>query len=307
MAVVILAAAAGLNLVSLPNFSATEEVNTDVTATIVTIIVVATSTSSPYILETSTITVATPTIPATPTLSPVPTLLPATPTVTPAYPINMVVYNTNFQGAYIGNERNPLMRGKLWPDGTVVIIVGPNLSLNGITWERIKDPDGTVGWMQAEFLIPPHMIPPTATPTQTPTITVTRTPTVPKTPTALPTSTTPGVSTPVSPPPTTYATRVITPSPSTLPAVSPVASGTAAPTATSKTSTAPTVSGMLQTCPPWQSCCIKGDISDKGERLYYLPGWATYNAVIVGDKVGESFFCSEAEARGAGWVSGNNR
>ena len=47
-------------------------------------------------------------------------------------------------------------------------------------------------------------------------------------------------------------------------------------------------------------CQIKGNISLDGERIYHLPG-QEYYAVARVDGAGERWFCSEEEARAAGW------
>lgn len=47
-------------------------------------------------------------------------------------------------------------------------------------------------------------------------------------------------------------------------------------------------------------CAIKGNISRHG-RIYHLPGSAIYDAVRIDPSRGERWFCSEAEARAAGW------
>jgi hypothetical protein len=49
-------------------------------------------------------------------------------------------------------------------------------------------------------------------------------------------------------------------------------------------------------------CTIKGNISmATGERIYHVPGQKYYSATIVTPSKGERWFCSEAEARAAGW------
>ncbi|MBM2577300.1 thermonuclease family protein [Jannaschia sp. Os4] len=48
------------------------------------------------------------------------------------------------------------------------------------------------------------------------------------------------------------------------------------------------------------TCPIKGNISDRG-RLYHLPGMRSYAATRISDGKGERWFCSEGEARAAGW------
>ncbi|MHA6689103.1 sunset domain-containing protein [Devosia sp. A449] len=49
-------------------------------------------------------------------------------------------------------------------------------------------------------------------------------------------------------------------------------------------------------------CNIKGNISiNSGERIYHVPGQRYYLETIIRSEHGERYFCSEAEARVAGW------
>jgi endonuclease YncB( thermonuclease family) len=48
-------------------------------------------------------------------------------------------------------------------------------------------------------------------------------------------------------------------------------------------------------------CNIKGNISNKGERIYHVPGQEFYNRTRISTGRGERWFCSEEEARQAGW------
>jgi endonuclease YncB( thermonuclease family) len=49
------------------------------------------------------------------------------------------------------------------------------------------------------------------------------------------------------------------------------------------------------------SCQIKGNISRKGERIYHVPGGRYYGPTRIDESKGERWFCSEDEARRAGW------
>ncbi|SFI49118.1 thermonuclease family protein [Jannaschia pohangensis] len=51
---------------------------------------------------------------------------------------------------------------------------------------------------------------------------------------------------------------------------------------------------------PAGDCTIKGNISDSG-RIYHLSGSRAYGATRIDENRGERWFCSEAEARAAGW------
>lgn len=48
-------------------------------------------------------------------------------------------------------------------------------------------------------------------------------------------------------------------------------------------------------------CRIKGNISGSGRKLYHLPGGDGYAATRIDTARGERWFCTEAEARAAGW------
>lgn len=53
-----------------------------------------------------------------------------------------------------------------------------------------------------------------------------------------------------------------------------------------------------QTAPT--SCAIKGNVGASG-KVYHLPGQADYAATRINPKKGEAWFCTEAEARAAGF------
>jgi hypothetical protein len=51
-----------------------------------------------------------------------------------------------------------------------------------------------------------------------------------------------------------------------------------------------------------QSCDIKGNISyNTGEKIYHLPAQEHYFETRISLEKGERWFCSESEARIAGW------
>jgi endonuclease YncB( thermonuclease family) len=50
-----------------------------------------------------------------------------------------------------------------------------------------------------------------------------------------------------------------------------------------------------------RNCLIKGNISAGGERIYHLPGTNLYAKTRIKESDGERWFCTEAEARAAGW------
>lgn len=50
------------------------------------------------------------------------------------------------------------------------------------------------------------------------------------------------------------------------------------------------------------SCTIKGNVSiETGERIYHAPGQRYYSRTVISPEYGERWFCSEEEARRAGW------
>lgn len=48
-------------------------------------------------------------------------------------------------------------------------------------------------------------------------------------------------------------------------------------------------------------CDIKGNINERGERIYHMPGQEYYSATRVNQARGERWFCSQWEAWWAGW------
>ncbi len=47
---------------------------------------------------------------------------------------------------------------------------------------------------------------------------------------------------------------------------------------------------------------IKGNISvNTGERICHVPGARYCGATVIDERYGERWFCTEAEARAAGW------
>lgn len=50
------------------------------------------------------------------------------------------------------------------------------------------------------------------------------------------------------------------------------------------------------------ACNIKGNVSiNSRERIYHVPGQEYYDETKISPQYGERWFCSEAEARAAGW------
>ena len=56
-----------------------------------------------------------------------------------------------------------------------------------------------------------------------------------------------------------------------------------------------------------KACNIKGNISkNTGEYIYHVPGQEHYNETRIATDDGERWFCSETEARAAGWRKARN-
>lgn len=59
---------------------------------------------------------------------------------------------------------------------------------------------------------------------------------------------------------------------------------------------------QVQAAPAGKTAClIKGNVNTKGEKIYHLPGGAMYAKTAIDTSAGERWFCSEAEAKAAGW------
>ncbi|MCB9138101.1 MAG: hypothetical protein H6642_07130 [Caldilineaceae bacterium] len=53
--------------------------------------------------------------------------------------------------------------------------------------------------------------------------------------------------------------------------------------------------------PPDPSCAIKGNVNNKGDRIYHMPGWRDYNRTDIKPEQGDRWFCTAAEAEAAGF------
>jgi len=54
------------------------------------------------------------------------------------------------------------------------------------------------------------------------------------------------------------------------------------------------------------NCNIKGNINSKGDHIYHSPGSRSYGATKINESKGERWFCSEEEAKAAGWRAPRN-
>lgn len=58
--------------------------------------------------------------------------------------------------------------------------------------------------------------------------------------------------------------------------------------------------------PAKTSCVIKGNISSKKEKIYHMKGCGSYEKTQIDTAAGERMFCSEQEAKAAGWRKAGN-
>jgi hypothetical protein len=53
--------------------------------------------------------------------------------------------------------------------------------------------------------------------------------------------------------------------------------------------------------PPPDGCYIKGNINARGDQIYHTRRSPSYEETVIDGSRGERWFCTEAEARAAGW------
>jgi len=70
------------------------------------------------------------------------------------------------------------------------------------------------------------------------------------------------------------------------------------PTVTAPTTAAPTAKPAAATA---DNCQIKGNINRKGDQIYHVPGSRDYEKTVIDTGSGERMFCTEDEAKAAGW------
>lgn len=100
--------------------------------------------------------------PATDTPIPSPPLAPntpsaPTPTPAPAPPEYVVVGNTDGTGVYLRAEaRQDGRRNVALPDKTLLVIIGPNVTVEGHDWRNVRTTkeNPVSGWILAQYLLP---------------------------------------------------------------------------------------------------------------------------------------------------------
>ena len=78
------------------------------------------------------------------------------PTTNPAVsaPKPYAVANTGGVGVYIRQSPKMADRIKAWPDSTLMSSLGEVVQSEDREWRKVRDPDGTVGWVPSEYLVP---------------------------------------------------------------------------------------------------------------------------------------------------------
>jgi len=87
-----------------------------------------------------------------------PPVIPASPAATPAppviQPLTLVVAHTDGVGARLRTAPATGPVARLLSDGTAVVVIGSEMQVGGTAWAQVRAPDGTPGWMSADFLSP---------------------------------------------------------------------------------------------------------------------------------------------------------
>ena len=66
----------------------------------------------------------------------------------------MKVGNTDREGVYL--RRTPNMDDKIrpWMDGTPMTVLAQPVTVNGVTWLKVRAPDGVEGYIPSQYLVP---------------------------------------------------------------------------------------------------------------------------------------------------------
>ena len=94
--------------------------------------------------------------PPTATTAPSTTAKPASaaPPAQPPAPAQWVVANTGGDGVYL--RRTPKLDARMvaWPDNTTMVDLGEQATGDGLTWRKVRDPRGDVGYVPTQYLAP---------------------------------------------------------------------------------------------------------------------------------------------------------
>jgi hypothetical protein len=87
---------------------------------------------------------------ASPTLASAPAS-PVPPAPSPPPVRRVFVADTDGEGAFVRWTPSRDDRVKAYPEGTELEVVGPEVETEGITWRRVRAPDGLVGWIPKQY------------------------------------------------------------------------------------------------------------------------------------------------------------
>jgi hypothetical protein len=84
---------------------------------------------------------------------PVPVSAPMPVPATVSAPERLVVANTGRSGVNLRvRAGDRAQRLKILPEGTALEVAGADETADGLLWRNVRDPNGTVGWVSAQFV-----------------------------------------------------------------------------------------------------------------------------------------------------------
>jgi len=66
----------------------------------------------------------------------------------------VAIFDTDGEGLFIRFTPRESDRVRAWPETTKLQVVGPDQQADGRRWRNVRDPDGLVGWVPAEYVRP---------------------------------------------------------------------------------------------------------------------------------------------------------
>lgn len=64
------------------------------------------------------------------------------------------VARTDGEGVYLRRTTRMADRLEAWPEGTPLQVVGRDAEAEGLLWKKVMDPDGRIGWVPAQYVVP---------------------------------------------------------------------------------------------------------------------------------------------------------
>ncbi|MBV9355004.1 MAG: hypothetical protein JO023_05700 [Chloroflexi bacterium] len=78
---------------------------------------------------------------------------PAEATAEPASAQTVYVGNTDGEGVFLRNSPAMADQIRAYADGTALTIVGPDVDGEGMQWHHVRAPDGTEGYVPAQYTV----------------------------------------------------------------------------------------------------------------------------------------------------------